>query len=54
MSEPKVPMRGQCDKCDHEWVVAWLPMSIDRIVPLLKAPCPHCGSYAVFVKTPPP
>lgn len=48
VAEKKEPMYGHCGECSHEWVCAWLPMPIDKVLPLMKAPCPKCGSKNVL------
>ena len=47
-TEKKQPLTVHCAACLHEWVCAWLPMLIAKVVPLLQAPCPKCGSPRVL------
>jgi hypothetical protein len=38
------PLNGCCKRCGHVWVVAWLPMTIDEVAPMMKdARCPMCS-----------
>lgn len=46
--EKKHPMWVHC-ACSHEWVAAWLPMPIEKMAPLMKAPCPLCGGKKTFL-----
>lgn len=47
--EQKDPMWVHCGSCSHEWICAWLPMPIPKVAPLMKAPCPRCGSKPIFM-----
>lgn len=43
----KQPMHVHCGDCSHEWVCAYLPLPATKLVPLMKARCPSCGSKRV-------
>jgi hypothetical protein len=40
----KQPVYGACGRCRHSWIVAYLPMPLDRFAQVLRrATCPACG-----------
>ena len=43
-ADDRQPVYLQCRACDHTWIAAWLPMSVEKFARLLKrATCPQCG-----------
>ena len=43
-------MGGRCGDCHFRWVVAYLPMPVDKFVTIARAArCPKCASAKVFV-----
>lgn len=42
-------MHVHCGDCAYGWVAAYLPMAINKLTPLMKAPCPMCGSRRVLL-----
>lgn len=47
MAGKREPMMVHCGDCQHEWACAYLPLPVDKLAPLMKAPCPMCGSKDV-------
>jgi hypothetical protein len=46
----RTPLNGKCKACNHVWPVAWLPMTIEKVAPLMKdARCPMCSCGEVLV-----
>jgi len=44
-SDPAQTVRGKCGKCDHVWIVAYLPMDIPPLVRIMRAArCPMCAN----------
>ena len=44
----KTPLHVYCADCAHAWICAYLPMTIRKVAPLMKAPCPMCGGKRVY------
>lgn len=45
-------LRGRCGECDHVWIVAHLPMSVDAVAKLAKrGACPVCAGTKIYVAT---
>lgn len=43
---------GRCGDCHHRWIVAHLPMALDKFAALARAArCPKCASAKIFVAT---
>jgi hypothetical protein len=43
--EPKEPAWARCDKCQHIFTYAYLPMEIAKVVPLMqRLSCPMCAN----------
>lgn len=41
--------KARCEKCDHVWVVAYLPMPVEDVARLgMKAACPKGCKAKVF------
>ena len=41
---------GRCGDCHFRWIVAYLPMPVDKFVTIARAArCPKCASAKVFV-----
>lgn len=53
MIDEKEPFYVHCEKCSHEWAVAFLPLPVNVFSKLAKALCPMCGSKKVNVGSKP-
>jgi hypothetical protein len=43
-------LKGKCGECEHVFIVARLPMPLDKAAKLMKsAACPQCASTKIFV-----
>jgi hypothetical protein len=43
--EPKKPAWVRCDRCDHHFTYAYLPMEADKAVTLMRRlSCPMCAN----------
>lgn len=43
------PLTVHCGDCSHEWVAAWLPMTVDKLLRVAGKPhCPRCASENVL------
>ncbi len=51
---PAASLRGRCGACSHVWVVAFLPMELDKVASLAaRCACPKCSCTRVFVDSQP-
>lgn len=47
--EPTQALYVHCGKCQHEWFVAWLPLSVEAFVRVSRGmKCSNCGSKQVM------
>jgi hypothetical protein len=47
---PKQPQPARCGKCNHVWIVAYLPMDVSGFARIAKgARCPMCGDAKVYL-----
>lgn len=45
------PVRAGCRECRHRWIVAYVPMELDRFVRVLAgARCPACGGDRCYLE----
>jgi len=45
MSDTRSPFNVQCDKCQHVWTAAWLPMEARTFAKVTaRLHCPSCGN----------
>ena len=43
-------LRGRCGDCGHIWVIAYLPMTVEKVACLgRRAACPMCAGTGVFI-----
>lgn len=45
-------LRGRCGECSHVWVLAYLPMSLEKVAKIGKRSiCPKCAGTDIFMPT---
>lgn len=50
MADRRNPFHGMCSRCEHVWVICYLPMEVTKAAELMKrAACPMCACSSVFI-----
>jgi hypothetical protein len=48
--EHQAVLRGRCDECSHVWVLAYLPMTVEKVAKIGKRSiCPKCACTDIFI-----